>query len=701
MGVPKTRLSTRMTGSARETEGRIRALYQRRRRPALALMVLAALAAVLCGGLVSCQQRTVPVGLAMDTQYYDAWGNYIEIPVLTAEGGELPPGAAAVNEALAALRSQYQATMAAPTNQVGDNLCLFYPADTERYCNLVFYLGDTSSGNDGNVITWVYDREEDRTLTAEDAFDLAGLTQEELFADVVDALNGELAEHQVPEAPTAAQDPALEGFRIKAGGGVEFYLTCLVDDADPAVDALDGWQHLLVWSDGTVTHYDCRTSTTGHTPLIPAEELESFDPPLWYQWSQGDGAPEGGFTGTQIPGEVAEQIDAYLSEAGYDVTHSSILLRTTFDDLSGLSFAPGWDGADALECYVAYSTTSDTWSPVHMLFFRTGDAYTYAGAVDASDYLTVDSTRLAAPAPYNLAVMRYLWGEQGILTEVPGLDDLLRGNPVPMGLRAPVLAYFYQQQGTGQAGTQIYFVGDLPLEPRDGDLRIDSLEYLGLTRTDSDYGVAYQVTSSGYENGVWMAREPSRLVLGLSPDGAFEGVRGEDWTDRPVADIILEQTYGLINAEVSLWRDGYQTPTGLGGCGFRIFDDSPVVDYPELEPLYHEGDLWRSYQWEDFSALAYCNADYTVFTEFWNFSLFQIDTTRTDLATYRGIRVGSTRSEVRAAYGEELYDTDYWTLYPGEDYLWYCDNPEGWGAAILFFFDGDTVRRIVLNNMLD
>ena len=48
MGIPKTVLSTRMTGSARETEGRIRALYQRRRRPAIALVVLAALAAALC-----------------------------------------------------------------------------------------------------------------------------------------------------------------------------------------------------------------------------------------------------------------------------------------------------------------------------------------------------------------------------------------------------------------------------------------------------------------------------------------------------------------------------------------------------------------------------------------------------------------------------------------------------------------------------
>ena len=55
MKLPKTFLSTPMSGSAREAERRIQSLYQRHRRPAIALVVLAALAAALCGALVSCQ----------------------------------------------------------------------------------------------------------------------------------------------------------------------------------------------------------------------------------------------------------------------------------------------------------------------------------------------------------------------------------------------------------------------------------------------------------------------------------------------------------------------------------------------------------------------------------------------------------------------------------------------------------------------
>jgi len=81
-----------------------------------------------------------------------------------------------------------------------------------------------------------------------------------------------------------------------------------------------------------------------------------------------------------------------------------------------------------------------------------------------------------------------------------------------------------------------------------------------------------------------------------------------------------------------------------------------------------------------------------------------IDTKRTDMETMRGIRVGATREDVLKAY-PEIYDSHYWNDtdpdFPGADYLWYCDNEDGWGAAILFFFDGDIVSQIRLNNMFN
>ena len=53
----------------------------------------------------------------------------------------------------------------------------------------------------------------------------------------------------------------------------------------------------------------------------------------------------------------------------------------------------------------------------------------------------------------------------------------------------------------------------------------------------------------------------------------------------------------------------------------------------------------------------------------------------------------------------ELYNTHYWhdhaPDFPGQDYLWYCINSEGFGPAILFFFENDVVSLIRLNNMFN
>lgn len=72
------------------------------------------------------------------------------------------------------------------------------------------------------------------------------------------------------------------------------------------------------------------------------------------------------------------------------------------------------------------------------------------------------------------------------------------------------------------------------------------------------------------------------------------------------------------------------------------------------EPIYQEGDWWQQMEWEGLSALCYCNAD-------GSYAVERLETTRTDLSTDRGIRVGSTRAEVEAAYGEELSHTDVMT----------------------------------------
>lgn len=680
MNVPHTRLSTRMSGSAKETEQRLRNLFARHKRPALLLVAVVALAIGLCGGLVACRSTTQAGSFTMDTQYYDALGNYIEIPRLTAEG----EGAQAVNQALTALKSQYQTVMDAPMNTVGGQQCLFYPAVTERYDNLIFYLDSASSGSDGGLYTLVYDRQEDRVVPLAEALELAGTTEDALCRGAEEYLNGELAGTEVA---LAARDGAVTGFRIRDDGGVEFYLTCMTDDADPAVDAVDGWQHLLAYADGNWRHYNCKaTLMLTEELLIPAEELAGFDTPLWYQWGPSGGVPEGGFLLQQIPEQVENQAQVFLEGEGYHAPPDSLLLRVCFDDLSGLELASEWQGYDAMECYRMTYSVPDTHRAVDLLFFRRGEDYTYVGELIGMDYQTVEPTRLASVGPYNYAVMYHLL-EQGILTAFPEADAMLRDAPMPLAARNAAVAYFYSNR---PADMSIFFADQAPLQPEGRTMRIDEASYLGLRQLYETYGVVYQLRCSGWEDGDWYSYpEPLWLVFQLGQGGDMTTVLGES-----VPRETVEQGYHLVDGTVALWRDGYPNPAGPGSeVGF--FQEEPVVTVLEgAEPIYQAGDWWQQMEWEGLSALCYCNAD-------GGYAIQRLETTRTDLFTDRGIRVGSTRAEVEAAYGEKLSRTDYWGLYPGEDYLWYCADPEGWGAAILFFFDGDQVSRIVLNNMFN
>lgn len=685
MNVPHTRLSTRMSGSAKETEQRLRHLFARHKRPALLLVAVVALAIGLCGGLVACRSATQAGSFTMDTQYYDALGNYIEIPRLTSEG----EGAQEVNQALAALKSQYQTVMNAPMNTVGGQRCLFYPAVTERYDNLIFYLDSASSGNDGDIYTLVYDRQEDRVVTLTEALELAGTTEDALCRGAEEYLNGELAGTEVA---LVARDGAVTGFRIRDDGGVEFYLTCMTDDADPAVDAVDGWQHLLVYADGNWRHYNCKaTAPLTEELLIPAEELAGFDTPLWYQWGPSGGAPEGGFQLEQIPEQVETQAQTFLEGEGYHAPPDSLLLQVCFDDLSGLELASEWQGYDAMECYRMTYSVPDTYRAVDLLFFRRGEDYTYVGELIGMDYQTVEPTRLASVGPYNYAVMYHLL-EEGILTAFPEADAMLRDAPMPLAAQSAAVAYFYSNR---PADMSIFFADQAPLQPEGRTMRIDEATYLGLRQLYETYGVVYQLRCSGWEDGGWYAYpEPLWLVFQLGQGGDMTTVLGESVPRKTVEQAALEQGYHLVDGEIALWRDGYPNPAGPGSeVGF--FQEEPVVTVLEdADPIYQEGDWWQQMEWEGLSALCYCNAD-------GSYAIQRLETTRTDLSTDRGIRVGSTRAEVEAAYGENLSHTDYWGLYPGEDYLWYCADREGWGAAILFFFNGDGVSRIVLNNMFN
>ena len=315
--VPRSPFSTPLSGSARETEDRIRNIFQyKKKRPPLLLFILACALALTCGGLVSCQPASggsvspaAGPGIAMAIQYYDTSLNYIEVPTLVPpEGGELNEAEASINRDLAELAQEYAWVQDSPGEETvyTSQQCLFYPTQTSRYLNLILFQSYGSYGTDGDIRTWCYDREEQTLVTTQQALELAGLTQD-LLCSGLDQYVTDNTDSVLPDAltPVPILEPAhILGFRICGDGHVVFYLSVTTGFAPTETGGeYDPWAHLYCWDNGSLSRYDYATQTAA--PLVPPEEqldqLFGVDAPLWCQWYFNGGEPEGGFVTSSSP----------------------------------------------------------------------------------------------------------------------------------------------------------------------------------------------------------------------------------------------------------------------------------------------------------------------------------------------------------------------------------------------------------------
>lgn len=596
----RTPFSTALSGSARETERRIRNIFLwKKKHPPVLVLVLAAVLIALCGGLVSCQERTEPVTLVMDAQYYDTQGNYIEIPALAMSADTQPTaGVTAINQALSQLKQEYQdildGNIYGSSLSDAENHCLLYPSETQRYWNLVFFREEFHTDlNTGHITSLVYNKETGQQVTLEEALELAGQTADDLCQALADQYDPTLGQ-DIPGADLCIQNQTVEGFRMGADDQPIFYLTARVDDRDDtASDFVSGSDNLYIWSDGTFTLYD-QYAVTDLQPLVPSEECIDLNPPLWRQWNFSGGEPEGGLS----------------SASGLQLSDSDTKLR----------------------------------------------------------------------------------------------DEL-------------ILTYY--QQAYPERNT--YWLSDLPAAPQEGDVVLGSVTYAGEALLYETTGVAFWIQTSQFSSSQWTTPipQPSLIVLSRGQDGSFQGVLGEPTAsfsieEMEMEDIIRQTAWNLLNIEVCLFRDGYPNPIGPGNW-YDLFN-SAYVGKPEIqilegwEPIYSEGSYWERWSVEGFSALRYYAADRDTF------SLNTLNVTRDDLYTPRGIRVGASREDVLTAYPEAVTG-NYWDKYPDEpdmlSYIpWSFHDPSQvtdfsdlespcFGPAILFFFNGDTLRQITLTNMLD
>ena len=287
---PRSPFATHLSGSARETELRIRNIFQwKKKRPPVWLMALVGAIILLCGSLVSCQNQAKQASTAeLQLQYYDQLGNYVEVPTLAVPETE---DSRAVNGTLSALAEEYRAAIEQISQGQPEDWfrCLCYPTRTDRYLSLVLYQYDQGAaaglaGFSPTLSTWVYDLQEGRLVSEDDAWTLAGTNLEELRAQL---------EKEIASDPTDSwtlEEVTLAGFRIGAENQVTFYLSSVHTGEDVEFDRLYQWQ------DGTLE----RCLSPSVTPqaeeyLVPAEETVAFSPALWCRWSADGGEPEDGW----------------------------------------------------------------------------------------------------------------------------------------------------------------------------------------------------------------------------------------------------------------------------------------------------------------------------------------------------------------------------------------------------------------------
>ena len=241
-----------------------------------ALCALLALAACTPAAQPAPSPAQPQAHIVMDTQYYDDRGSILEIPQIAGDGSE---AAQAVNAALLERKAVYQSYIDDHTLN-GATWCevTAYPITTDRYLNIAL-LENTFPcyGTDGDLYAWVYDRDEQREVTVEEALSLAGTTEDSLRQAVADAL----ASGDLP-LPLDEETFSIRGFRIGADGQVSFYLQGA--NADGA-EGMDPWLGLYAWSGGELTRFHEPYSSEVDT-FVPAALVDSMDPPLWCQWRQ-------------------------------------------------------------------------------------------------------------------------------------------------------------------------------------------------------------------------------------------------------------------------------------------------------------------------------------------------------------------------------------------------------------------------------
>ena len=655
--LPRSPFTTPLSGSARETELRIRSIFQwKKQRPPLWAMVLIAALILTCGGLVSCQ----------------------------VQGGQ-------TNE---------------PATQSGEGW------DTQAVLDALFQSSDASILSPGSIQSELLDSQgtsEDLTLAAGHFYDDLG--QYSLLLGVV-GRNG--AETGVPFVVHGSGGRPYTAAFERGGSQYLLYTATWADQGfsggEAGVIRLDGDDFTWVWPvEGDVrdsrsqAYKDYHDYWEGRKPLLAPSGVDIFTENQDYgiyegspvQWVPEQNEVFWHTAEENLPTGVYDQSRVWLEQ----------FTRTGHNPWNARNTSALWQIVSLTPVDGVYRDRNDDREAVYELKAR---------ADNGEDLWFAASLLFDHSGERPIQVQHWSMGTKVEIDSASGQDN-------PQQLDEALYTLLQDWYNGQYPNDRWYFVTDQPDAPQEGDLRLGPVRFQGggiyLNETT---GEVYTVEAARYEDGQFHSLPaPYTLVLSRGgQDGSLQQVLGAlalDTSGMTVEDIVLNAALGLMDAEAALRRDGSPLPLGPGGWTdlFRpAYDGEPEIQrLTSYEPIYHDGDYWDRWSVEGFSALRY----YSAAEDRW--SAHTIDVTRADLYTPRGIRVGASRAEVLAAYPEALTG-DYWDQYPEEPDLlaylpWSGHDPEQisdlsqlefyqrLGPALLFFFDdsGQRVERITATRM--
>ena len=643
---PSTPFSTPLSGSARQAEARIRNLFQGpKRRPPVWLMVLVLLLILSCGGLVACQSQEAPPleGDCVHTGKHNAPSARLIQAVLDRGLSALDLTSPPVSQVLATL----------PGN--GCALAAVSLSDGSSHYILAIGVVQESAGAVGPVFL----------------------------------VQGQGCQ---PHAVPFQQDGT--SYLLYTANSLSQWLS----QGESGLLAFDGTQFTWVWpvegdvrEEGSAARAAYDSYWENALALLAPGGVDVFAR-TDYAVIDGDG-PQ------WLPDHNEQFYTAPEDQLNIGIYYQT---RVWLEDFTRSGHNP-WNAHNA----------SASWQ---ILSLAPTDG-SYPGRNDMAEASYDLLARADADSDLYLAARIRYSPEEGCISVVQGwsmgsyseveaaMQALPEEDTVPSGLNSGKFYALVRQYLSARLGAdQIFFSGwDQLSPPQEGDLLLTRVDYLGSAAlADNTVGSVYTMESMQFRAGSWVPQEaPFTLVLSRSAgDGVFLSVAGEAISD-PAAmslDEVARQPFrDLYDPEIALFRDGWPTPAGPGLQDTALFFSQAGVreELPGEGLVQNEGDMWVRYSWDGFSA------DYYHLASDGSETLRGVETTRTDVYTLRGIRVGDSRQQVLASYPALKSESTRNPSLNEMDCMWYCEDMDNdQGLALLFFFEGEHVSRIVLTRLL-